>query len=725
MFSQIPSGVSDSTMHKLTLKQIEAWSDRSAVHKKELTDLMADLVHDLRMSRSPTKVIERTAKRLEKFFSQKEVRGSIVEKNQRRIEFELSFPLKMQGGLGFSMLLAEVNARTGLHQVSETEPVFISTHALQRLLQRIEFKNESVALDEIHSCIRIASYWKQGAIRAKALCWPLLSKSGFFVTSTPTDTDSSSLITWMKGTNLSKKWGLVYDNLINLSENNPSLMVEEWFIEEFLRSFPWMMYEHSPEVDLSTLAWESKYKEEKLNDHDDNSAIANQAENSKVISKSSVSFIPGMNYKNGAPPFKTYSKHNGVVVQKRSSGELVVALLNSWVGQISTISYKKTKRYLPSLNELFVGDKVRVEVRKINFDEDEMAYSVSLDRLELAEFLWKEILTKYPVGAKAKGQIFAKVGQDCAVQIEDGVRGVIPLNHVKLYMTSNNLSPNELIGLNIEFVISDHKATTKNITLEIPDQQIKLAEIMANEFYVNNNIQGRTIWKNDNFAIIELSYGFNAILHLYNCWEKGLPEVGEYVPIKIIDVEPMIQKIRVSLIPSIPMSQIFPAIPFTNERWESFVNLNKIGDKVTVQILKKNETYYVASTSNGDYGSLPFKEISWSRDFDPENSNIKIGDLVEVEIHKCKKNTVIFSKKALEQHPLEKFYADLSFDKKYSGTVLNVVDYGYFIGLDLGFDGLLSKDAVLDSKLLEKGERIDVLIKDVDLVKKRVSFLLN
>lgn len=714
MTALFPLGASESTMHKLTQKQLQAWSQRGALHKKELTDLLTCIARDLSKSNSPTKIIERTSKRLEKFFAQKEVRGTVIEKNQRRIRFELSFPLEMNEGIGFCILTAEVNARTGMHTIHESEPIFISTHVLQRLLQRVEFKNESAALDEIYSCLSFAPYWKEAAVELKAFSWPILSKDGIFIAVLTEGDSSSSLITWLKGETLSRKWGVVYYNLLSLLDHNAQLMVCPVFIKEFLGSFPWMMQEHSPEADLNKLAWESK----------DNINIQDIEKSSSTVSKTSVSFIPGMNYKTEGPPFKTHSQLDGVVVQKKPNGELVVSLNNAWVGLISIVSYKKTKELLPNLEELFVGDKVRVEVRKINFDENEMAYSVSLDRVELVEFIWKGILEKYPVDTVVKGTIFANVGSDCAVQIEEGVRGLVPVNQVKLYCAAENINNNQ-IGLNLELLVTGYKAGIRNLIFELPGQKHRASDFMAKTYSINQRAEGFVAWRNDKFAVIELDSGFNALLHHYNCWGRPLPEANQSVLITIIHIDIDSQQIRLSLTPSIVIDKIFPAIPFTEERWLSFTANHKVGDRVEIQILTLEEGYYVAATSLGDYGIIPFKEISWARDMAVNSSACKVGEIFEVQIKRIKNKQVIFSKKSLQKHPLELLFDELDFDKKYSGIVLNVVDYGYFIGLDLGFDGLLHKNNVSNYGPIKIGDVVDVFINEVDLESKRVSLSIG
>jgi len=73
---------------------------------------------------------------------------------------------------------------------------------------------------------------------------------------------------------------------------------------------------------------------------------------------------------------------------------------------------------------------------------------------------------------------------------------------------------------------------------------------------------------------------------------------------------------------------------------------------------------------------------------------------------------------------LDSLCENLDLNKKHKGTVYKVMDYGYFVSLDDGFDALLHILNVPNNKTYLKGDRIEVYIEEVDLDKKRISLSL-
>lgn len=722
MSDQETPRVSDSTAKLITSNLMTKWVGVGVAHKKAVTDLLKKLVIDLQASKSPSKVIERTIKNLELFYSRKEVRGLITEKTQRRVSFELTFPVAIDDGLGFCILRVEVNARSGFHTTSEEDAILISGHALQRLFQRIGFHNESMVLDEIYSCMGIASAWKLAASESGAVSWPLKSKSGFFVAAGNREQTETTLITWMRPEHLSKKWGQVYESIVDLTLRHAELLDDFTFICEFLKSFPWLMHEHSPGVDQEKLAWNSKDEVSTNQPLVATGPLETYLDETR-LDLAVVSNFAGLNFKLYPPPFKLHSQHLGVVVQKRRDGELVVSLRNSWVGTISYISNKKTKQVFPGIEDLFVGDEVAVEVRKITYLEKEKAYEVSLDRAMLSDELWSRVLNKYQIGSVFRGIVFAEVRSDCAIQLEEGVRGLVPKTQVKLFLASKNESTENLLGLSLDFSVVGYKDTHRNLLLEVPGFKDKAFNLFADEFAVGQEIHGKLLKKNMQYSLVELKPDFTAVLHRHNCWGQALPEEGSTVDVIIMFVDYPTQKIFIRLKPPINLPILYQAIPVDDDRWQNFLSEYNEGDLVSVQIISMEKDGYLVTMESGQFGILLFNELAWTRLANFVEYGYKLGDLLDVVISciKVEKQRVFFSKRLLLPHPLESLSKEFDLNKKHKGTVYKVMNYGYFVSLDEGFDALLHIVNIPKGLTFQEGDSIDVYIEEVDVDKKRVS----
>jgi len=530
----------------------------------------------------------------------------------------------------------------------------------------------------------------------------------------------------MRGEQLSKKWGLVYESLVDLALHHSKLIEDLNFICAFLNSFPWLMHDHTPGVDEEKLAWDSKDEvsiNQPLTASDPFEANLDKTNLDLV----SVSLTPGFNYKSCPPPFKLHSQHLGVVVQKHRDGVLIVSLKNSWIGRISHISNIKTKQVLPDFEDLFVGDEVVVEVRKFTYLEKEHAYEVSFDRAMLADELWSRVISKYQIGSVSSGIVFAQVGSDCAINLEEGVRGLVPKTQVKLFLSSKNEPTENLLGLRLDLSVVGYKNTHRNLLFEVPGFKDKAFSLFASEFSLGQEVQGKLLRKNLNYSLVELAPDFTAILHRHNCWGQDLPQEGSNVNVIIMFIDGPNQKIFLCLKPPIKLALLYPAITFDDVRWHNFLDEHNEGDLVSVQIISVQKDGYLVTMASGVFGTLLFNELAWTRLNNFVEYGYQLGDLLDVVISciKADKQRVFFSKRLLLPHPLERFSKGIDVNKKHKGIVRNVKDYGYFVSLDDGFDALLHILNVPKDLTFQKGDSIDVYIQEVDLDKKRVLLSLS
>lgn len=161
---------------------------------------------------------------------------------------------------------------------------------------------------------------------------------------------------------------------------------------------------------------------------------------------------------------------------------------------------------------------------------------------------------------------------------------------------------------------------------------------------------------------------------------------------------------------------------------------NELLDKITEgQVLEgivKNITDYGAFIDMGGVdGLLHVTDISWKRINHPSEV-FAIGDTVKVMVTKFDGETkrVSLGMKQLEHNPWEGVANKFTVGQKLSGKVTNITDYGAFVELDSGIEGLVhvsemswTKKNVHPSKLVSQGQEVDVQVLDIDPSKHRIS----
>lgn len=148
----------------------------------------------------------------------------------------------------------------------------------------------------------------------------------------------------------------------------------------------------------------------------------------------------------------------------------------------------------------------------------------------------------------------------------------------------------------------------------------------------------------------------------------------------------------------------------------------------------KNITDYGAFVDLGGVdGLLHVTDMSWRRVNHPEDL-LSIGDTINVQVVKVNPETqrISLGMKQLEADPWEGIEAKYPLNTKYTGRVTNITDYGAFVELEPGVEGLVhvsemswTKKNVHPGKIVSQSEEVEVMVLDVDPVKRRVSLGLK
>ena len=144
----------------------------------------------------------------------------------------------------------------------------------------------------------------------------------------------------------------------------------------------------------------------------------------------------------------------------------------------------------------------------------------------------------------------------------------------------------------------------------------------------------------------------------------------------------------------------------------------------------KNITDYGAFVDLGGIdGLLHVTDMSWKRVNHPSQV-LNVGDTVKVQIVKINPETqrISLGMKQLLSDPWDGVNAKYPVDGKFTGRVTNITDYGAFIELEPGVEGLVhvsemswTKKSMHPSKILSTSQEVDVIVLDVDGDKRRIS----
>ncbi|EKE76949.1 30S ribosomal protein S1 [Oceanibaculum indicum] len=148
----------------------------------------------------------------------------------------------------------------------------------------------------------------------------------------------------------------------------------------------------------------------------------------------------------------------------------------------------------------------------------------------------------------------------------------------------------------------------------------------------------------------------------------------------------------------------------------------------------KNITDYGAFVDLGGVdGLLHVTDIAWRRINHPSEA-LQIGQTVKVQVIRFNPDTqrISLGMKQLEADPWEGVDAKYPVSARFSGRVTNITDYGAFVELEPGIEGLVhvsemswTKKNVHPGKIVSTSQEVDVVVLDVDPVKRRISLGLK
>jgi len=162
--------------------------------------------------------------------------------------------------------------------------------------------------------------------------------------------------------------------------------------------------------------------------------------------------------------------------------------------------------------------------------------------------------------------------------------------------------------------------------------------------------------------------------------------------------------------------------------------VGKLNEGDVVEGVVKNITDYGAFVDLGGVdGLLHVTDMAWRRVNHPTEI-LSIGQTVQVQVVKVNKDTqrISLGMKQLQADPWEEVSEKYALGSKHKGRVTNITDYGAFVELEPGVEGLVhvsemswTKKNVHPGKIVSTSQEVEVMVLDVDAAKRRISLGLK
>lgn len=376
-------------------------------------------------------------------------------------------------------------------------------------------------------------------------------------------------------------------------------------------------------------------------------------------------------------------------------------------------------RIVDGVRDVKAGDKVEVLIDRIE-NENGMIV-LSKDKADMLR-AWTDISKAAENEEVIEGTVVAKVKGGLSVDI--GVKAFLPGSQIDLRPVRNM---DVYLGKKFKFKVIKFNKKRGNIVLsrralleeERDSLRSQTLDTMAEGSVVTGIVKNIT----DYGAFIDLG-GMDGLLHITDMsWGRvkhpsEMLNVGDEIQVKVLKYDK--EKERVSL----GMKQLH------NDPWESVKASYPSGAKLKGKVVSLAEYGAFIELGEGIEGLIHVSEMSWTKRVKHPSQIVNVGDEVEVVVLEVdtENRRISLGMKQLQQNPWIELKESYAPGTIIEGEVKSVTDFGIFIGIEEGIDGLVhisdfswTKRVNHPSEMFTKGQKVRAVVLGVDIENERFS----
>ena len=371
-------------------------------------------------------------------------------------------------------------------------------------------------------------------------------------------------------------------------------------------------------------------------------------------------------------------------------------------------------------SELKVGDEVEVYLERVENALGEAVLSRDKARREES---WTRLEKKFEANEKVEGVIFNKVKGGFTVDL-DGAVAFLPGSQVDIRPV-RDIGPLMNIPQQFQILKMDRRrgniVVSRRSVLEETraEQRTEIVARLGEGQVIDGVVKNIT----DYGAFIDLG-GIDGLLHVTDmAWRRvnhpsDVVNVGDTVKVQIIRINPDTQRI------SLGMKQL------QSDPWQGIEAKYPVGARFSGTITNIADYGAFVELEPGVEGLIHVSEMSWTKKNTHPGKIVSTSQQVDVQVLEVdpNKRRISLGLKQTQDNPWDGFLTTHPKGTIVEGPIRNITEFGLFIGLDGGVDGMVhlsdldwnksGDEAIKDYK---KGDTVKAVVLDVDSAKERIS----
>ena len=341
------------------------------------------------------------------------------------------------------------------------------------------------------------------------------------------------------------------------------------------------------------------------------------------------------------------------------------------------------------------------------------------------KMFWKDLRIAFDQHDPVPGRITRKIKGGFEVDLGNELTAFLPLSKTDTFRVNDSA---DYVGTESHFYLERlyHKSKVNVVVNRrewLENEHRRRREEFFSTTSIGDVIEGIVKSFTSFGAFIDLG-GFDGLLHINDMsWghlnsPKGIVSLGDTIQVKVIRMDPETKKINLSL------------KHFTEDPWNHFEEHYQAGDVVQGRVTKLTDFGAFIEIADGIEGLAHISELSWVRKIRHPREILKPGDLVETKIlsYDLQQGKLSLGLKQVLPNPWDDLDSRFPVGMRMTRPVKNLTNFGAFIELEEGIDGLLHLDDMSWTKkpkhpsaLFNVGDQVEVMVIEIDTENRRVK----
>jgi small subunit ribosomal protein S1 len=367
------------------------------------------------------------------------------------------------------------------------------------------------------------------------------------------------------------------------------------------------------------------------------------------------------------------------------------------------------------------GDPVDVYIE--SRESDDGLISLSKEKADKMK-VWDEISAACERDEIIEGTITQRVKGGLAVTIRGGVKAFLPGSQVDLRPIRNL---DKLLGQTCEFKVIKFNKKRGNIVLSrrvlLEKERDSLKAATLENLQEGQVLKGTIKNLTEYGAFVDLG-GIDGLLHITDMsWGRvnhpsEVFSVGDEVTVKVLKYNPETERVSLGL----KQTQEDP--------WSHAAEAYPVGKLVEGKVMSLTDYGAFVELEPGVEGLIHVSEMSWTKKVKHPSKMLEIGQEVAcqvLEVDSASKR-ISLGMKQLEPDPWSVFTDNYKPGDKITGKVRSITDYGVFVGIEEGVDGMVHKTDLSwtvkinnPGDVYQKGDDVEAIILSINHDEKKVS----